>query len=143
VSGETNLDRLLASMLPSQRPGTYVFVVADDPAALNLEVIASVVEAEGLSVVTTLEAARGAGLDYDFEAAWITLTVHSDLSAVGLTAAVSTALADAGISCNVIAGHFHDHLLVPEDRAHDALDLLKRLSARAAAQGSWGPNSDN
>ena len=41
-----------------------------------------------------------------FRAAWISLTVHSDLEAVGLTAAFSTALGQAGVSCNVVAGAF-------------------------------------
>ena len=67
------------------------------------------------------------GLAYDFVAAWITLQVHSALGAVGLTAAVSGALAGAGISCNVLAGAFHDHLLVPHDRADAAVTVLQAL----------------
>jgi hypothetical protein len=57
--------------------------------------------------------------------------VHSDLAAVGLTAAVSAALAAEGIACNVIAGHLHDHLLVPVDRADDAVSILRGLSERS------------
>lgn len=82
------------------------------------------------------EQADRAGLAYDFVAAWITLRVHSALHAVGLTATVSTALAAGGISCNVVAGHHHDHLLVPVDRAHDALLILRELSGRASAAGN-------
>ena len=66
-----------------------------------------------------------------FRAAWITLTVQSDLNAVGLTAVVSTALAKAGISCNVIAAVHHDHLFVPVDRADDAMRVLRGLSDHA------------
>ena len=66
-----------------------------------------------------------------FRCAWITLTVHSALQAVGLTAAFSAALGEVGISCNVVAGVFHDHLFVPVDRAHDAMDALRALQARA------------
>lgn len=62
-----------------------------------------------------------------FRAAWITLTVHSDLSAVGLTAAVAGALAQANISCNVIAGAYHDHLFVPFESAAQAMEILRRL----------------
>jgi len=128
MSGEANIGRLLASMSPYQRPGTYVFVVMDTPAHLGIEVLASVTEAEGLTVVTTQQDADRAHLAYEFRAGWITLEVHSDLAAVGLTAAVSVALADAGISCNVIAGYFHDHLLVPVERVDDALEVLRQLS---------------
>ena len=57
----------------------------------------------------------------------------SALDAVGLTAAVSRALADAGLSCNVLAGLHHDHLLVPAGRAEEALAVLRELSRAAAA----------
>jgi ketosteroid isomerase-like protein len=119
VSGERDLGRLLAGMRPELRPGEYVFVAGDAPGAL-----ATVQEAEGPSAVLPREAADAAGLAYDFVAAWITLTVHSALDAVGLTAEVAARLADEGISCNVIAGARHDHLLVPHDRAQDALAAL-------------------
>jgi hypothetical protein len=65
--------------------------------------------------------------------------VHSALDAAGLTAAVSTALADAGLSCNVIAGHHHDHLLVPAGRAQEVITVLSGLRAaprRARASGT-------
>ena len=71
------------------------------------------------------------GLDYEFVARWITLDVHSALDAVGLTAAFATALAAAGISCNVLAGYHHDHVLVDTDRASEAVSVLERLAAFA------------
>jgi len=80
-----------------------------------------------LSLVMRREQADTAGLPYDVVVAWIALTVHSALDAVGLTAAVAGQLAGAGISCNVIAARHHDHLLVPHARAQDALDLLQQL----------------
>ena len=70
---------------------------------------------------------------YDYVAAWMTLRVHSSLAAIGLTAAVSRALADQGISCNVLSGYFHDHLLVPVERASDAMAALHRLSAGSSS----------
>jgi hypothetical protein len=64
--------------------------------------------------------------------AWarISLTVHSSLEAVGLTAAFARALAEAGISANVIAGWHHDHILVPWARRHDALAALERMKPK-------------
>lgn len=92
---------------------------------------ASVVEPEGRSVVISADEAARLGLSSDYQAAWIRLDVHSSLAAVGLTAAVSNELADHDISCNVIAGNVHDHLLVAASRADEALAALAVLVARA------------
>ena len=98
-------------MEPTLNAGTYAFVAA--PADLQVaadQIVASIREPEGLSLVIPESLARTLNLPVTYSAAWITLTVHSDLAAVGLTAAFSGALAQAGISCNVIAGLHHDHL---------------------------------
>ena len=121
MSGETDLARLLAGMAPEVVPGAFVFATGDPP--LGAEVLATVVEDEGRSLVLRQEEA--AGLDADGPFGWITLTVHSSLDAVGLTAAVATALADRSIPCNVIAGRHHDHLLVPLDRVDEAVRALR------------------
>mgnify|MGYP002393580319 CR=1 FL=1 len=84
---------------------------------------------EGYTVIADKQLADRLNLDYNFIAAWITLTVHSSLQAVGLTAAFSRALADENISCNVMAGYFHDHIFVDERDADKALTVLKKLSA--------------
>lgn len=133
MSGEADLAALLASMSPKRRPGVFVFATVSEPPS-GAVIEASVREPEGLSIVVERDAAAAAGLDYEFEAAWITLEVHSALDAVGLTAAVSTALAAAGISCNVIAGRHHDHLLVPLPSADDALAVLRGLAEPRAEQ---------
>lgn len=126
---ETDLGRMLASLDVERRPGTYTFVTGAWP-ALAGEAAATIVEDEGTTWVVRVEAARAAGASVEFEAAWLTLTVHSALAAVGLTAAFSQALAAAGIACNVLAGYHHDHLLVPADRADDAVEVLRSLSSR-------------
>ncbi len=133
MTGQTDLSALLAGMAAELLPGTYVFSsVSGTRAAADMELLGCVSEAEGLSVLVSQEEADRCGLAYDYVAAWITLRVRSSLAAVGLTAAVSTALADAGISCNVVAGYHHDHLLVPVDRAVHALAVLEDLSTGAA-----------
>ena len=132
MDAESDLDVLLRGMDAELRQGRYVFcTVPGGSIPDQVEALATVLEPEGLSLVTTQEEADGAGLPYDYVAGWITLRVHSSLHAVGLTAAVSTALAVAGISCNVVAGYHHDHLLVPLDRAEEALTELRRLAAAA------------
>jgi hypothetical protein len=123
VPGERDLATLLATMEPRLRPGEFVYAVGEVDGAEAL-----VREQEGVSVVLERGRADELGLAYDFVAAWITLSVHSALEAVGLTAAVAAALTEAGISCNVIAGYHHDHLLVPADRADEAVAVLRGLS---------------
>ncbi len=91
----------------------------------------TVSEQEGLTLVVQEAQAVAAGLDHHFVAGWITLRVHSALEAVGLTAAVSLALTDAGISCNVVAGFHHDHLFVPYARAAEAVQVLEALAAES------------
>jgi hypothetical protein len=56
--------------------------------------------------------------------AWLSLTVQSSLEAVGLTAAFAAMLGEIDIPCNVLAGYLHDHILVPVDRAQEAIDAL-------------------
>ena len=128
-----DLDQLLAGMRPSLQPGRYAFATLPPGQAIDSgRIVASIREAEGLSLVLTEADALALGLPIAFSAAWITLEVHSDLAAVGLTAAFSQALAQAGIGCNVVAGAIHDHIFVPVDQASDAMAVLLALQQDAA-----------
>lgn len=89
--------------------------------------LATMVEDEGVTLVLTAAEAELAGVPGSAPMCWITLRVHSSLTAVGLTAAVATALSRDDISCNVIAGFHHDHLFVPADRADAAMACLRAL----------------
>jgi hypothetical protein len=129
-----SLSELLRTIEPELHDGVYVFASLAPGSTLSgigLDPLATFREREGLSVIVSEEEARRAALPVLFRAAWISLTVHSDLEAVGLTAAVAAALAEGGISCNVVAGAFHDHLFVPVDRAQEALDRLRRVQREA------------
>ena len=128
MSGETDLDHVIASLRPERRPGEYVFISL--PNATQVDALAVVREEEGVTYIVPRATADERGWGYDFVAAWITLRVHTSLAAIGVTATVTSALADEGISCNMLAGYFHDHLLVQADRADDALEALRRLSSR-------------
>jgi hypothetical protein len=127
VPGESDLTALLRGLAPRVNPGAWVYtsVPGDVPERADPAVV--VREEEGTTLVLRREQADALGLPYAYVAAWITLQVHSALEAVGLTAAVSRALADAGISANVVAGLVHDHVFVPHERADDALAVLRAL----------------
>jgi len=129
MPGVTNLSSLLKTMQPKLNKGDYVlctipFTQNIDPALL----IGSFKEEEGLTVIIEKRSADSLGLNYTYVAAWITLTVHSSLEAVGLTAAFSNALAKEGISCNVIAAYYHDHIFVAKNDAERALKVLHQLA---------------
>jgi hypothetical protein len=129
MSGEKDLQQLLQHMEPVQQPGSYVFVSVPNVDDIDPSVaVMTFREAEGYTVILEKTFADQLGYAYGFVAAWITLTVHSSLEAVGLTAAFSRALADAGISCNVVAGYYHDHIFVPEGDADAAMVALQSLT---------------
>jgi hypothetical protein len=113
---------------PSLHPDPYVFAqVPEVPPGGGPGPFAVIREDEGTTVVLAQAQADRLGLPYGYVAARITLTIGSDLAAIGLTAEVSRVLAQAGISCNVIAGLAHDHLFVDFERGPEALGLLERL----------------
>ncbi|MDF3936175.1 ACT domain-containing protein [Pseudomonas citronellolis] len=134
MAGETALDALLREMTPVLNPGEYVFcTLPNGQAPADAVVLGSFREREGLTLLLARAEADRLGLAYDYVAAWLTLEVHSALQAVGLTAAVAGALAEAGISCNVFAAFFHDHLFVAHQDGPAALQALRRLSREGRA----------
>lgn len=129
TEGETNISQLLRTMAPVRQPGTYVFCTVPTLTGLALDEVLGVFrEAEGITVILPQAVADQLQLSYSYEAAWITLTVHSSLAAVGLTAAFSYALAQANISCNVVAAYYHDHIFVAATDAEPALQALRQLA---------------
>ncbi len=129
MSGMNDLDRALASLDATQQ-GTYVFATVPAVPA-GVSPFAVIAEDEGLTVIVTEDEARDAGLPLDERFARITLGVHSSLDSIGLTATISQTLASRSISCNVVAGYFHDHLFVQADRVAEAVATLAELTRQA------------
>jgi hypothetical protein len=121
---------MLAQMRPRLRPGRYVFTTVTGAPPAVVRPVMTFTEDEGLTLILGQDEADAAGLACDVVTEWITLMVHSALDGVGLTAAVSGALADAGISCNVVAATHHDHLFVPAGTGEEAARLLADLACR-------------
>ena len=133
MSGETQIAVLLAELQPLLQPASYVFCSL--PAAsygdhAELQPVASFVEPEGLTLVVKQSQADRLGWPYEACFRCVTLKVHSSLQAVGLTAAVSTSLAEHHISANMLAGYYHDHLFVPAEQAELAVQVLQELSQK-------------
>jgi hypothetical protein len=129
MSGEKDLEKLLKTMKPEHIIGEYVFCVIHDLTNLNLDdIIMTFKEHEGTTIIIKKELADILKIEYSFIASWITLSVHSSLAAVGLTAAFSNALSQEGISCNVVAAFYHDHIFVNKKDTDKAMEILSRFS---------------
>jgi hypothetical protein len=132
MTGETQLATLLRSLDPELAAPEVVFVSFTDAQYgdyADLQPLAMVQEAEGMTLVVQKALADQFQLAYDGVFQCITLKVHSSLQAVGLTAAVSRQLAQRGISVNVLAGYYHDHIFVPAQQADTALSALKAIES--------------
>ena len=129
MNGEKDLETLLKSMKPKHNVGEYVFCTIENLNQLNLsQIIMTFKEEESITIIAKKEVADQLNLEYSFIASWITLTVHSALEAVGLTAAFSKALSDNGISCNVVAAYYHDHIFVDKKDTDKAMEILNAFS---------------
>lgn len=133
MAGEKNLERLLRSMSPALIEGDYVFCTlknADYGDYAETRPIASFTETEGLTLVLLKETAENNGFHYEGVFRCLTLSIHSSLEAVGLTAAIAGKLAAHGIAANVIAAYFHDHIFVPSELAESAIGILSGHSTQ-------------
>tara|TARA_R110002049_G_scaffold306800_2_gene505855 strand:+ start:2592 stop:3050 length:459 start_codon:yes stop_codon:yes gene_type:complete len=138
MTGETNLPKLIKEMSPLLNNGEYVFVTVRDLSKISREItVCEFKEKEGTTIVIAREKADELNLTYGYIAAWITLKIHSSLEVVGLTALFSTELAKHAISCNVIAGYYHDHIFV------DIKDTAKAVNVLTLFSRSYGVKSFN
>ncbi len=129
MTGESNLGKLLKTMKPRLNVGEYVFCTINDLALVDLkEVLLLFREEESTTIILRKDVAEALNFDCTFIASWITLTVHSSLEAVGLTAAFSRALANHNISCNVVAAYYHDHIFVAKSDVEKAMTVLNQFA---------------
>lgn len=134
-TGETDLQKLLKSLKPKQNPGEFVFCEVSDLSQVSSnDILMFFGEEEGITIIIEKELADRLKLSYSVVLSWITLTVHSSLTAVGLTASFSKALAKKGISCNVVAAYHHDHIFVDKKDTEEAMIILRQLSEKSHAR---------
>ncbi|RWM32404.1 MAG: ACT domain-containing protein [Mesorhizobium sp.] len=135
MTGETDLQRLLASMTPQLLPGVHVFATLAPGVAMpdGLDPVMQFREREGTTLIVPEDQAKAAGLAGTFRCRMITLNIHSSLDAVGFLAAITTRLAAAGMGVNPVSAFYHDHLFVPAERAEEAMELLRELAGQSFA----------
>ncbi|TIV57510.1 MAG: ACT domain-containing protein [Mesorhizobium sp.] len=135
MSGETDLQQLLASMTPRLYPEVYVFATLPPGAVLpeGVEPVMRFIEREGTTLILAESQAKPAGLAGTFRCRMITLDIHSSLEAVGFLAAITAKLAAADMGVNPVSAFYHDHLFVPAERAEEALAILGQLAAESGA----------
>lgn len=131
--GKKDLQYLVEEMSPKLNEGQYVYICTNDEQIANTcNSIMQFIEKEGVTLIISKTEADTLNLSYDSIFAWITLEVHSSLNAVGLTAAFSNALAKKDISCNVVAGYYHDHIFVNYTLKDKAMQTLMLLAGNPA-----------
>ena len=128
MTGISDINILLKSMSPKLREGEYIFAMVQNGQVKDLKPMMVFEEEEGTTAVIAKTEADQHKISYDASWKLITLTIHSDLQAVGLLAAVCGKLADAGISVNTVSAFYHDHLFILPEKAEEAMELLAELS---------------
>jgi len=138
MSGETNLQRLLANMQPELHDGEFVFCSVSPKTFEQLRIHPTgwFRESEGITLIVERRIADDEGLDYAFVSRMISLNIHSSLEAVGFLAVISSKLAGAGISMNTISAFYHDHLFIPTNKEGTVMRLLEELINDAAGDVS-------
>ena len=129
---KTDLNYLIQAMRPKLQPQSMVFVSCKaDLASQHLNAACAMIrESEGVTLIVTRDYADEQQLAYEADYKMISLTVESSLEAVGLTAAFASALAEQQIPANVLAGYYHDHILVPKHLASKAMSVLTNLASQ-------------
>lgn len=130
VTGISDLNELLRRMQPRLSRKDFVFCTVSEAEfnGMKLNPLSTFKEEEGVTAIIERKTADANSLAYHGVWKMITLTVHSDLSAIGFLARITNRLAREGISSNVVSAYYHDHLFVPAGKADKAMDALKKLS---------------
>ncbi len=123
MSGESDLETLLKTLKVIRHEGVWRFETNADQLGAS-EAIMTFRESEGWTAILPI----GENTPADNLWVWLEMSVHSDLNAVGFLARIAVTLSEAGVPCNAIAGYYHDHIFVPENKADIAVTALEVLA---------------
>ena len=127
IEWEKNLKILLKNMNPVLEDKEYLYLTfsEEDFKKINIQEVKFFFrEKEWITVILEKN-----NLYKNNDKIWslITLQVHSSLDAIWFTAAFSEILKNNNISCNVVAGYFHDHIFVDKNDWENAVRILKNV----------------
>ncbi|MDU1892295.1 MAG: ACT domain-containing protein [Dysgonomonas sp.] len=137
MAGTKNLKELLSSMKPNLHEDEFVFCTIKNmllTEVIHFNPIGYFIEEEGTTLIVTKDCAESNNIPFDCTFGLISLTIHSSLEAVGLTAAIAQRLADNNISANVVAAYYHDHIFVPLKDSSRAMIVLHELQKENSDQ---------
>ncbi len=119
-------------MKPEVVKGEFVFCTIIEEQFSKLKIVPLLIfhEKEGVTLILERKSADKMKISYQNSCALITLTVHSDLAAVGFLAAITKTLAEKNISVNAVSAYYHDHLFVPYEKKEQAMKALKETYSR-------------
>lgn len=128
MGGETDLEVLLKTLRPVLDPRQFGFGTVPHGSAQHhgLTPFGLFEEDEGTTVIAPSAELQRANIEHSAGWAKISLKVHSSLTAVGMTAAIAAALTEAGISANVVAAYYHDHVFVPWNSREKAMTVMSQ-----------------
>jgi hypothetical protein len=128
MPGQTDLQTVLDSMQIALDEVAYGFaMVAEDASPASKGILATFREDEGLTIIAPVAYLEKHRIKHEGPFAKLTVEVHTSLELVGLTAALTTKLTKHGISANVVAAYYHDHIFVPYNMRAQAVHALGEL----------------
>lgn len=132
MAGELSLDKVLSQLSPTLSDSTFVFATLENGSLpANVVPQLSFDEVEGTTFILEASEAVEAGIPHEFPCRRITIGAHSALNAIGLLAALTSALAEKSIPVNVVSAFYHDHLFVPVGSEALAMEVIASLSSEA------------
>lgn len=128
MPGITDLSQTLQSMKVACDDIQYGFAsIQDETLIARDRVLATFHENGRLAIIAPQDYLQDLQIEHEGPYARLTIDVHTSLELVGLTAVMATKLAEAGISANVVAAFYHDHVFVQYDLRDQATSILEGL----------------
>lgn len=128
MSGLTDLQQTLQSLKVLCDDIEYGFASIENESQIDRnKVLATFHENGRLAVIAPLNYLNSLNIENEGPYAKLTIDIHTSLELVGLTAVMATELAKNGISANVVAAFYHDHVFVQYELRKQAIDLLEAL----------------